>query len=150
MTKDHYLNLFRVTEAQLQGLAAEGIAGGGSYCDLFFESTSYSDLLLRDGKVAAGGFHIDHGVGIRVLDGEKTGYAYSESTDARAMSQAVRAAAKIAAGNRGQAQPGSTGWKAGQALEAPDRYPMDEDGRLFEASRFVPYLEELERKLVEN
>ena len=98
MTKDYYLGLFNVTEDQLQKLSSEGIAGGGSYCDLFFESTSYSDLLLRDGSVAAGGFHIDHGVGIRVLQGDKTGYAYSESTDARAMSQAVRAASKIAAG----------------------------------------------------
>ena len=47
--KNFYLNLFQVSEAQLERLAAEGLKGGGSYCDLFFENTSYNDLLLRDG-----------------------------------------------------------------------------------------------------
>lgn len=155
MTKDYYLGLFNVTEDQLQKLSAEGIAGGGSYCDLFFESTSYSDLLLRDGSVAAGGFHIDHGVGIRVLQGDKTGYAYSESTDARAMSQAVRAASKIAAGGgvpvAAVKRPGGSGepLKGGFPCSGgcPDRYPMENDWRLSQASMFVPYLEELERKI---
>ena len=64
--KNFYLNLFQVSEAQLERLAADGLKGGGSYCDLFFENTSYNDLLLRDGIVSSGGFHIDYGVGIRV------------------------------------------------------------------------------------
>ena len=86
--KNFYLNLFQVSEAQLERLAADGLKGGGSYCDLFFENTSYNDLLLRDGIVSSGGFHIDYGVGIRVLKGDKTGYAYSESTDSRSMAEA--------------------------------------------------------------
>lgn len=76
---------------------AAGIKEGGSYSDLFFENTTYQDLLLRDGIVSSGGFHIDYGVGIRVLKGDRTGYAYSESTDAKSMSEAVKAAALIAA-----------------------------------------------------
>ena len=96
--KGYYLDLFQVTVEQLAALTAEGIRGGGSYCDLFFENTTYHELLLRDGIVSSGGFHIDFGVGIRVLKGDRTGYAYSESTDARAMAEAVKAASKIASG----------------------------------------------------
>ena len=96
--ESYYLDLFQVNREQLASLAAEGIRGGGSYCDLFFENTTYHELLLRDGIVSSGGFHIDFGVGIRVLKGDRTGYAYSESTDRKAMAEAVKAAAKIAHG----------------------------------------------------
>ena len=94
--ESYYLDLFQVNREQLASLAAEGIRGGGSYCDLFFENSTYHELLLRDGIVSSGGFHIDFGVGIRVLKGDRTGYAYSESTDRKAMAEAVKAAAKIA------------------------------------------------------
>ena len=95
--ENYYLDLFQVTRPQLENLVAAGIKEGGSYSDLFFENTTYQDLLLRDGIVSSGGFHIDYGVGIRVLKGDRTGYAYSESTDAKSMSGAVKAAALIAA-----------------------------------------------------
>lgn len=80
----------------MRRLAAEGLRKGGDFCDLFFENTSFRNLLLRDGEVTGGGFHIDYGVGIRVLKGEKTGYAYSESTDYASMKAAADAAATIA------------------------------------------------------
>ena len=65
--ESYYLDLFQVTPKTLDDLVGAGIQGGGSYCDLFFENTTYHDLLLRDGIVSSGGFHIDFGVGIRVL-----------------------------------------------------------------------------------
>ena len=94
--ESYYLDLFQVTPGTLEELTGLGIKEGGSYCDLFFENTTYHELLLRDGIVSSGGFHIDYGVGIRVLKGDRTGYAYSESTDARSMRDAVKAASLIA------------------------------------------------------
>ena len=92
--------LFGVSRAQLRAVVEEGLKGG-SWCDLYFEQTVYNDLLLRDGSVASGGFHFDYGCGIRVLSGEKTGYAYSESTDLPSLMDAARAATSIG-GNRGR------------------------------------------------
>ena len=89
-------NRFGVTQAQLQSLVAEGLKYGGDWCDLYFEDTSYNDLLLRDSSVCSGGHHVDFGCGIRVLKGEKTGYAYSESTDYQSLLRAARSAASIA------------------------------------------------------
>lgn len=89
------MDLFGVDCAGLRSIVAEGLKGG-RWCDLYFEQTAYNDLLLRDGTVASGGFHLDYGCGVRVLDGEKTGYAYSESTDMPALLDAARAAAAIA------------------------------------------------------
>ena len=96
------IDRFGVTEEQLRALVAEGLRDGGDWCDLYFEDTAYHDLLLRDGVVGSGGYHVDYGCGIRVLKGEKTGYAYAESTDFPSLLQAAKAAGAIAsaAGNR--------------------------------------------------
>ena len=141
--KNFYLNLFQVSETQLERLAADGLKGGGSYCDLFFENTSYNDLLLRDGIVSSGGFHIDYGVGIRVLKGDKTGYAYSESTDPRSMAEAALAASKIAEEGTGAMEAVHC-----KTVTAPkDRYSYESDWRSSDATRLVPWLEMLETKI---
>lgn len=93
---------FGVTQEQLRTIIAEGLRSGGNWCDLYFEDTTYSDLLLRDGVVASGGFNRDFGCGVRVLNGEKTGYAYSESIDMPSLLQAARAAGSIADGGCSQ------------------------------------------------
>ena len=141
--KNFYLNLFQVSETQLERLAADGLRGGGSYCDLFFENTSYNDLLLRDGIVSSGGFHIDYGVGIRVLKGDKTGYAYTESTDPRSMAEAAEAASKIAEGVTETVKD----VHAKTITPPKDRYPYESDWRSSDATQLVPWLERLEKKI---
>ena len=151
--ESYYLDLFQVTPKTLDDLVGAGIQGGGSYCDLFFENTTYHDLLLRDGIVSSGGFHIDFGVGIRVLKGDRTGYAYSESTDMRSMTDAVKAAALIAESGSDRARSAGSA----DALCPPvatttgmpdmDYYPFDGDWRQAQASEFVPYMEKLQRKV---
>jgi TldD protein len=164
--KNHYLGIFKVTEEQLKTLAAEGLSHGGDYSDLYFENTSYSELMLMDGKVASGGSHIDYGVGIRVLKGEKTGYAYSESTQMQAMSDAAKAAAAIA-GNNVRIDPGKAirdsrdlaatystvsnngdhkvrVFFKGEPNPYADRYPVLDDWRCNNASVFVPFMKKLQ------
>ena len=104
VSSSRYLDIFSVTEEQLRALIAEGLATGGSWCDLFFEDTVSSELVLRDGEVSSGGSHEDFGCGVRVLAGEKTGYAYAETTDIAALTRAARAAAAIADG-KGKSGP---------------------------------------------
>ena len=161
--KQYYLDLFQVTDNQLACLGAEGIRGGGSYCDLFFENTAYQDMLLRDGIVSSGGFHIDYGVGIRVLKGDRTGYAYSESTDRKSMADAVKAASKIAtssttvpempcATGRTQPQRSEDGldrgsWALRPEMQVPDFYPFNGDWRTHEAKLLVPFMEKLQQKV---
>ena len=98
-------NIFGVSGPQLQSIVAEGLRGGGNWCDLYFEHTAYIDLLLRDSQVGSAGYHIDYGCGIRVLSGEKTGYAYAESTDYASLLEAARAAGSIASAQTGIGTP---------------------------------------------
>lgn len=141
--RKYYTDLFEVEQGQLERLAASGLERGGSFCDLFFEKTVYNDLLLRDGTVSSGGFHIDSGVGIRVLDGERTGYAYSESTDPTAMSEAAVAAAMIAGGRKGKAQKVSC-----RQMPLPkDVCPWERDWMDTEAKAYVPWMERLQQMI---
>ena len=137
--KLHYLDLFQVSEPQLDTLVAEALRHGGDYCDLFFENTTYGNLTLRDGIVSSGGRHIDYGVGIRVLCGERTGYAYAESTAIPDMLASARAASAIADGSAAIG-----GHAVRTAPPVTDRYPVKENWRETEASALIPFLQKLE------
>ncbi len=124
-------------------LIAAALSDGGDWCDLYFENTIYNDLLLKDGEVTSGGFHVDYGVGIRVLSGEKTGYAYSESTEMGDMMAAARAAGVIARGSRRIANPPAPPQDA--AKDAPgDFYPCSLNWRDARHSELLPFLKKLE------
>ena len=162
--KRYYLDTFKVTEEQMGRLVTEALAHGGDYADLYFEYTTYNDLLLRDGEVSSGGFHIDFGVGIRVLKGERTGYAYSENTGMTDMLAAARAAAMIAGGqarkqveraasgmmgnDAGKTDIGNAGYGGtGSGADWQDLYPMRQSWRSARAEAFLPFLKSLEQKI---
>ena len=136
-----YLDLFNTTVPELEKTAATALRRGGDYADLYFEYTSYYNLILKDGAVTSGGFHTDYGVGIRVLKGEKTGYAYSENLELAEMLKAADAASAIASCE-------SDGRVYSKVAECrPDFYPMANDWRKTEASTFLPFLTSLEQEI---
>ena len=141
-TYSHYLDIFKVTEHQLQSLVGTALSRGGDFADLYFEHTTFFNLILRDGNVSSGGFHTDYGVGIRVLKGEKTGYAYSENLEMSEMVKAAEAASAIA-----QAGGSSLSYGRVSARTTPDLYPMQQNWRDMQASAFLPFLLDLEKKI---
>ena len=144
-----YETLFCVSPGDIRQVLQEALSAGGDYADIFFEYTTSDEILLRDRCINTVERSADYGVGIRVLKGDRTGYAYSETTDKKAMLSAARMAAAIAdAGGPGEVAPHF------RTIEVPDRYPVAErwddfplkrggdfllelDGRLFEASPLV-------------
>ena len=152
--EQHYLDIFRVDVPRLDALIAEALRQGGDYCDLYFENTTYGNLVLRDGAVTSGGRHIDFGVGVRVLSGEKTGYAYSESTAQADMLACARAASAIADGTSAFYEHSVPAAANGSRLvgrrfrgapnPAADRYPVEIHWRTAESATLIPYLQKLE------
>lgn len=137
----HYLEIFEITIPQLERLTATALKRGGDYSDMYFEHTTFFNLLLKDGVVSSGGFHTDFGVGIRVLKGEKTGYAYSESTAMPDMLRAAEAASAIAHG-----ADTSLSFCAA-AKGSLDLYPFRRNWRDDDASTYLPFLKKLEEKI---
>ncbi len=116
------MEMFGTDVPQMKRIVATALSEGGDWCDLFFENTIYNDLLLKDSEVTSGGFSVDCGVGIRVLKGERTGYAYSESMRPEDMMAAARAASVIArSGAQGPVRTDAPGKK-------PDTKPVPKPG----------------------
>ena len=137
----HYTDIFKVTPEQMRTVTETALSRGGDYCDLYFEYTTYFNLLLKDGEVSSGGFHTDFGVGIRVIKGERTGYAYSENTEMSDMLKAANAASAIALSN------GTPRRYLPVTERNIDVYPAVRNWRVASASAFVPFLKSLEKKV---
>lgn len=93
---DTVLAHFGVGEEDLKKVLQMALEKGGDYADLFFEHTFSNSLSLKDGEVNAASSGIDYGVGVRVLSGDQTGYAFVENTTMEDMLNAARTAARIA------------------------------------------------------
>ena len=63
--------------------------------DLYFQVSRQESWSVEDGKLKEGSFHLDQGVGVRAVCGEKTGYAYSDELLLPALEQAATAARAI-------------------------------------------------------
>lgn len=92
----NYLEHFEMSTGTLRKVIAEAMSKGGDYADLFFEHKISNNIGLQDGNVNSASSNIDYGVGIRVLKGDQTGFAYSESLDMESMLNAAKLAASIA------------------------------------------------------
>jgi len=68
--------------------------------DLYFQSIYQEAWALEDGRVKEGSYHIDQGVGVRAVSGDKTGFAYSNEIVLPALMQAATAAKTIAQNNQ--------------------------------------------------
>ena len=96
----HQVTIVKKTEMGIQfdydKVLAAAMSTGGDYADIFVEHSTFSDITLRDSSVNSAGNHIDCGTGIRVLKGDRTGYAYTESMEFSDIMRAARVAAGIA------------------------------------------------------
>ena len=137
----YYLNIFETSVRELERVSAAALSRGGDYCDMYFEYTTFFNLLLKDSVVSSGGFHTDYGVGIRVLKGEKTGYAYAENTDLPDMLKAADAASAIACGTA------DSRTYAPVSDRSLDIYPVVKNWRNMSADSFLPFLKALETRV---
>ncbi|PJG86258.1 metalloprotease TldD [Conservatibacter flavescens] len=62
------------------------------YGDLYFQLSQDESWSLEDGIIKEGSFHIDRGVGVRAVSGEKTGFAYSDQISLASLMQCASTA----------------------------------------------------------
>ncbi|HEV8411993.1 MAG TPA: metalloprotease TldD [Bryobacteraceae bacterium] len=109
---------FGITERDLESYLSEALSAGGDYADLYFEYLSTSSIGIDEGIVKSASESVTLGVGIRVIAGERTGYAYSDDLSPEKIRKAARVAALIA---RGPASVVKTGF---QEASKHNLYPM--------------------------
>ena len=89
---------FGITQQDLERYLAEALSQGGAYADLYFEYLSTSAISIDESIVKSASQGVSLGVGVRVIAGERTGYAYSDDLSADKIRKAARVAAHIAKG----------------------------------------------------
>lgn len=107
--------------SRLLGLA---LAHGGDYADLFFEYAVSGSYAYDEGILKSAGRFVTMGLGVRVMKGDATGYAYCEDFEMDSMEQAAKTAARIASAG------GVTSPVALEAISTPSRYVVEKPSLL--------------------
>jgi TldD protein len=89
-----------VPVAEMERLLGIALGRGGEFADLYFEHERSSALLLEEGIVRNASAGVTCGLGVRVVAGERTGYAYTDDLSWAAMARAAETAAHIASDSR--------------------------------------------------
>ncbi len=89
---------FGISRQNLESYLADALSQGGDYADLYFEYLLTSSIAIDESMVKSAAQGVSMGVGVRVIAGERTGYAYSDDLSPEKIRKAARVAAHIASG----------------------------------------------------
>jgi TldD protein len=103
LSESIFATRFQISPEDLEGYLSEALSQGGDYADLYFEYLRTSSISMDESMVKSAQQGVSMGVGVRVIAGERTGYAYSDDLSPDKIRKAARVAAHIAVG------PGKTG-----------------------------------------
>jgi TldD protein len=115
--KSFFAHTFGVTDTLMEQCLAEALSAGGDYAELYFESIASTSLGIDESLVKSAAQGVSAGCGIRVLSGERTGYAYSDELSPERLLRAARTAALIASG---PAKQSVVGFQSGLAELDPE------------------------------
>ena len=104
----YFFEKFGITERLLERCLGEALAAGGDYADLYFEAVTSTSLGVDEQIVKSASQGTSAGCGVRVLSGERTGYAYTDNLSPERLLHAARTAALIASAPAKQTVQGFT------------------------------------------
>ena len=118
-TKEQFFfERYGLTDHDLENYLAAALSAGGDYADLYFEYLLSTSLMVDESMVKSASQGISAGCGIRVVSGERTGYAYTDDLSADRILHAARTAALIASA------PAKTTVAGFQKTAARSLYPV--------------------------
>ena len=95
-----FMEWFGVDQSTVARVMSELTARGADAADVYFQHSRNNSLTLEDGIVSSANSGIRQGVGLRVVIGEQTGYAFTEDLTLPSMLAAARTASAIASGSQ--------------------------------------------------
>ena len=82
----------------LNKVIRRALAKGGEFGEIYIENRISRNILLEEGKFKSAVFGISQGAGVRVISGDKTGYAYTDDLTLDAFLRAADVASVVARG----------------------------------------------------
>jgi TldD protein len=98
MDKSFIFERYGLTVPDLERYLAAALSAGGDYADLYFEYLTSTSMSIDESLVKSATQGISAGCGVRVISGERTGYAYTDDLAPERILHAARTAALIASG----------------------------------------------------
>ena len=108
MDKKFFFERYGLAQADVERYLAAALSAGGDFADLYFEYQVSTSVSLHESMVKSASQGISVGCGVRVLSGERTGYAYTDDLAPERILHAARTAAMIASGPAKQPVVGLT------------------------------------------
>jgi len=93
-----FFEQYGLNQSDLEKYLAAALGAGGEYADLYFEYLTSTSLTVDESLVKSASQGISAGCGVRVIAGERTGYAYTDDLAPEKILHAARTAALIASG----------------------------------------------------
>jgi TldD protein len=91
-----FASRFGVSKQVMKKVLDAALSKGGDFAELFFEYALNNNVVMEDDIIRESSEDITLGVGIRVLNGKQTGYAYTSDLSPETMQRAALTAAAIA------------------------------------------------------
>lgn len=79
--KEEYLKIFEISENDIKKILQTALKNGGNFSEVYLEYSLSSYLKLEEGQLKEPSISIKKGAGVRVIEGEKVGYSYTESLE---------------------------------------------------------------------
>jgi TldD protein len=96
--EEFFRDRYGVSAGALEQVLGSALARHADDGDLYFEFRTSEALSLEEGQVKKANKDVSQGVGVRVVAGEKTGYAYTDDVTITTLAEAARTAGHIASG----------------------------------------------------
>ena len=117
--KQYFVRKFGIADRLLERCLGKALSAGGDYADVYFESVTATSLGIDESIVKSASHGVSAGCGIRVVSGERTGYAYTDDLSSDRLLKAARTAALIASGPAKQPVQGFTETKVAGLYPVP-------------------------------
>src|SRR6516162_9675938 len=92
-----FLDRYGLTKGELEHILGEALARRADHADVYFEFTTSETLQLEESLIKKATRNVSQGVGVRVVCGDRTGYAYSDEVTLDRLRTAASTARTIAA-----------------------------------------------------
>ena len=88
----------KVDLEDLNRVIRQALSKGGEFGEVYIEQRISRSILLEEGKYKSAVFGISQGAGVRVISGDKTGYAYTDEISQEKLIRAAEVASFVARG----------------------------------------------------
>ncbi len=87
---------FEPDPQMLNRVIQSALRNGGEFAEVYLENRTVHDISMEESKVKQAVFGISQGAGVRVISGDKTGYAYTDEITEERLKRAAEVASYIA------------------------------------------------------